>query len=172
MRCPSINRDVIETHLKYFFGKGADSDLLQDLYDRLEELDAATAEVRAAEILNGLGFTAAMQRKQTKAFSGGWRMRIALARALFVSPTILLLDEPTNHLDLEACVWLEEELKKYKRILILISHSQDFLNAVCTNIMHMHERQVWCSIQLPIRLWRSLLIFATVPCSLAQVLHR
>ena len=74
-------------------------------------------------------------------------MRIALARALFVSPTILLLDEPTNHLDLEACVWLEEELKKYKRILILISHSQDFLNAVCTNIMHMHERQVTTSIR-------------------------
>ena len=63
-------------------------------------------------------------------------MRIALARALYVRPAILLLDEPTNHLDLDACVWLEEELKKYKRILILVSHSQDFLNGVCTNIIH------------------------------------
>lgn len=66
-------------------------------------------------------------------------MRIALARALFVKPTLLLLDEPTNHLDLDACVWLEEELKNYKRILVMISHSQDFLNGVCTNIIHMHK---------------------------------
>ncbi len=63
-------------------------------------------------------------------------MRIALARALFVKPSILLLDEPTNHLDLDACVWLEEELKNYKRILMLVSHSQDFLNGVCTNTIH------------------------------------
>ena len=62
--------------------------------------------------------------KSSKDFSGGWRMRIALAKALFVKPQILLLDEPTNHLDLCACVWLEEELKKYKRILVLVSHSQ------------------------------------------------
>jgi ATP-binding cassette subfamily F protein 2 len=66
-------------------------------------------------------------------------MRIALARALFVRPTLLLLDEPTNHLDLEACVWLEEELKKYTRILVLISHSEDFLNNVCTKIVHLHQ---------------------------------
>lgn len=65
-------------------------------------------------------------------------MRIALARALFVRPALLLLDEPTNHLDLEACVWLETELKNYSRILMIISHSQDFLNGVCTNIIHFH----------------------------------
>lgn len=69
-------------------------------------------------------------------------MRIALARALFVKPHLLLLDEPTNHLDLEACVWLEEELSQYKRILVLISHSQDFLNGVCTNIIHMDKRRL------------------------------
>ncbi|EDO37542.1 predicted protein [Nematostella vectensis] len=112
-------------------------DRLTEVFERLEELDAAHAEVRAAEILHGLGFTGAMQQTQTKDFSGGWRMRISLARALFVRPTILLLDEPTNHLDLDACVWLEQELKEYKRILVIVSHSQDFLNGVCTNIIHM-----------------------------------
>lgn len=83
-----------------------------DIYERLDEISADTAEARAANILNGLGFTPAMQNKKTKDFSGGWRMRIALARALYVKPHLLLLDEPTNHLDLDACVWLEEELKK------------------------------------------------------------
>ncbi|VAI87331.1 unnamed protein product [Triticum turgidum subsp. durum] len=85
------------------------------VYERLEAMDASTAEKRAAEILFGLGFDKQMQAKPTRDFSGGWRMRIALARALFMNPTILLLDEPTNHLDLEACVWLEEnQMKQYK----------------------------------------------------------
>lgn len=118
------------------------SDRLFDVFERLDELDADQAQTRAAEILSGLGFTSAMQETKTKDFSGGWRMRIALARALFVKPTLLLLDEPTNHLDLDACVWLEEELKSYKRILVIISHSQDFLNGVCTNIIHMHKEKL------------------------------
>lgn len=115
---------------------------LERIYERLELLDAATAEKRAAEILFGLGFSKKMQAKKTCDFSGGWRMRIALARALFMNPTILLLDEPTNHLDLEACVWLEEMLKKFDRILVVVSHSQDFLNGVCTNIIHMQSKKL------------------------------
>ncbi|KAL0628401.1 ATP-binding cassette sub-family F member 2 [Plecturocebus cupreus] len=95
---------------------------LVELYECLEELDADKAEMRASRILHGLGFTPAMQHKKLKDFSGDWRMRVALARALFIRPFMLLLDEPTNHLDLDACMWLEE-LKTFKCILVLVSHS-------------------------------------------------
>ena len=115
---------------------------LEDIYERLDALDSDMAEVRAASILHGLGFDKDMQAKATKHFSGGWRMRIALARALYVDPTFLILDEPTNHLDLEACVWLEETLAQFKRILLMVSHSQDFMNNVCTNIIHMHQKKL------------------------------
>lgn len=110
-----------------------------DIYERLDEMGASTATTRAAEILHGLGFTTIMQQTKVKDFSGGWRMRLALARALFLSPGMMLLDEPTNHLDLEACVWLEQYLQTYKRILVIISHSQDFMNGVCTKIIHMAQ---------------------------------
>lgn len=117
-------------------------ELLNDIYERMDELNSDLREVKAARILHGLGFNKEMQRKKCKDFSGGWRMRISLARALYLSPTLLMLDEPTNHLDLEACVWLEEELSKYKRILVIISHSQDFLNGVCTNIIHLTKKSL------------------------------
>lgn len=129
---------------------GPESELLQDLYDKQDELDPSTFETRASTILVGLGFKANAKdseggstiHKKTKDMSGGWRMRVALSRALFVAPSILLLDEPTNHLDLEACVWLEEYLATYKKILVVISHSQDFLNGVCTDMMVMQEKKL------------------------------
>jgi ATP-binding cassette subfamily F protein 2 len=115
---------------------------LIDIYERLDDMGADKARAKAGYILRGLGFDKNMQAKKCKDFSGGWRMRIALARALYLKPHLLLLDEPTNHLDLEACVWLEQELKTYKSILVIISHSQDFLNGVCTNIIHLDKTRL------------------------------
>lgn len=108
--------------------EGPDCPLIDDIYERIDQLDPATFESRASSILHGLGFGKEMMKRATKDMSGGWRMRISLARALFVRPSLLLLDEPTNHLDLECCVWLENYLRTYDRILVIISHSQDFLN--------------------------------------------
>jgi ATP-binding cassette subfamily F protein 2 len=122
--------------------EGPDSERLMDVYDSLDSLDPTTFESRASRILIGLGFNSTTIHKPTKDMSGGWRMRVALSRALFIQPTLLLLDEPTNHLDLEACVWLEDYLSTYKKILLVISHSQDFLNGVCTNMMVMQQRQL------------------------------
>lgn len=128
-------------------GKTADEiqedvmDTLNSVYERLDGLDAATAEVRARSILKGLGFTHEMQSKKTKDFSGGWRMRVSLARALFIQPVCLLLDEPTNHLDMEAVIWLEDYLSKWDRILLLVSHSQDFLNNVCSHMIHFTNKK-------------------------------
>lgn len=108
---------------------------LDTAYEELEEMDPATFEVKAGSILHGLGFSQEMMARPTKDMSGGWRMRVALARALFIKPHLLLLDEPTNHLDLEAVVWLEAYLSMYNHILVITSHSQDFMDSVCTNIM-------------------------------------
>jgi ATP-binding cassette subfamily F protein 2 len=116
-------------------------DALNSVYERLDALDADTAEVRARSILKGLGFTHEMQSKLTKDFSGGWRMRVSLARALFLQPVCLLLDEPTNHLDMEAVIWLEDYLSRWNRILLLVSHSQDFLNNVCTHMIHFTNKR-------------------------------
>ena len=108
----------------------------------MEMMDPSTFQTRASLILTGLGFNKKTIHKRTKDMSGGWRMRVALAKALFVKPSLLLLDDPTAHLDLEACVWLEEYLKKWDRTLILVSHSMDFLNGVCTNMIDMRMKQL------------------------------
>ncbi|KAL1212531.1 ABC transporter F family member 4 [Cardamine amara subsp. amara] len=115
---------------------------LAELYDRLQILGSDAAEAQASKILAGLGFTKDMQVRPTQSFSGGWRMRISLARALFVQPTLLLLDEPTNHLDLRAVLWLEEYLCRWKKTLVVVSHDRDFLNTVCTDIIHLHDQNL------------------------------
>ncbi|KAL6912311.1 hypothetical protein ACP4OV_001116 [Aristida adscensionis] len=122
--------------------KDAISKRLEEIYKRLEFIDADAAEARAASILAGLSFTPEMQRKRTKEFSGGWRMRIALARALFIEPDLLLLDEPTNHLDLHAVLWLETYLLKWPKTFIVVSHAREFLNTVVTDILHLHGRKL------------------------------
>ncbi|KAK9323423.1 P-loop containing nucleoside triphosphate hydrolase protein [Lipomyces orientalis] len=121
---------------------GPESTILEELYERIESMDPSTFEARASLILRGLGFNNTTIKKMTKDMSGGWRMRVALAKALFVKPSLLLLDDPTAHLDLEACVWLEEYLKRFDRILVLVSHSQDFLNGVCTNMIDMRLKKL------------------------------
>ncbi|KAK9043002.1 hypothetical protein V6N11_071353 [Hibiscus sabdariffa] len=115
---------------------------LAELYERLQILGSDAAEAQASKILAGLGFTKEMQGRSTRSFSGGWRMRISLARALFVQPTLLLLDEPTNHLDLRAVLWLEEYLYRWKKTLVVVSHDRDFLNTVCTEIIHLHDMKL------------------------------
>ncbi|KAE7995694.1 hypothetical protein FH972_000465 [Carpinus fangiana] len=112
---------------------------LAELYEKLQILGSDAAEAQASKILAGLGFTKGMQGRPTRSFSGGWRMRISLARALFVQPTLLLLDEPTNHLDLRAVLWLEEYLCRWKKTLVVVSHDRDFLNSVCNEIIHLHD---------------------------------
>lgn len=117
--------------------QGPESELLMNVYAELEEMEPQNFPTKAGLLLNGLGFSKEMSLRPTKDLSGGWRMRVALAKALFARPSILLLDEPTNHLDLETCIWLERYLADYPYCLVVISHSQDFLNGVCNMICHL-----------------------------------
>ncbi|HZV08978.1 MAG TPA: ATP-binding cassette domain-containing protein, partial [Novosphingobium sp.] len=110
---------------------------LGDVHDRLIAIDAYTGPARAARILLGLGFTEEMQARPLDSYSGGWKMRVALAALLFSQPDVLLLDEPSNHLDLEATLWLESFLRAYPGTLILISHERDLLNNVVDHILHL-----------------------------------
>jgi ATP-binding cassette, subfamily F, member 2 len=119
---------------------GPESEAVCDIYERLDEMEPNQFEQRATKLLAGLGFDEKMFPKHTKDMSGGWRMRVSLAQALFVKPTLLLLDDPTSHLDLDSTIWLEKYLKtKFNKCLIMVSHSRDFLNEVCTNMIHIRH---------------------------------
>ena len=115
---------------------------IAEIQTRLVDIDAHSAPARAARILSGLGFDEAAQNRALSEFSGGWRMRVALAAVLFTQPDLLLLDEPTNYLDLEGSLWLVEHLKTYPATAIVISHDRDLLDAVCDHILHLDRAKL------------------------------
>ncbi|NKB48520.1 MAG: ATP-binding cassette domain-containing protein [Alphaproteobacteria bacterium] len=115
----------------------SDPDRIAEIHDRLAQRDAHSAPARAARILAGLGFDEAAQRQPCDSFSGGWRMRVALASLLFTNPDLLLLDEPTNHLDLEAVLWFEDFIARYEGTVVLISHDRELLNVAVDQIVHL-----------------------------------
>ncbi len=117
--------------------KETDPHRIAEIHIRLSDIGAHAAEARAASILAGLGFDEAAQARPCQSFSGGWRMRVALASALFNEPDLLLLDEPTNYLDLEGVIWLENFLKTYPRTVLLVSHDRDLLNGPIGGILHL-----------------------------------
>ena len=117
----------------------ADPHHLGEIHERLNAIAAHAAPARAARILVGLGFDEEMQQRPLDSFSGGWRMRVALAALLFSGPDLLLLDEPSNHLDLEATLWLENFLKSYRATMLIVSHERDLLNNVVDHILHLQQ---------------------------------
>ena len=120
-----------------------ESSRLNEVYKELAAIEADKAPARASIILAGLGFTPEMQSRATKTFSGGWRMRIALARALFSKPDLLLLDEPTNMLDMKAIVWLTNYLiNHWQSTLVVVSHDKKFLSDVPNNILHFYSKKI------------------------------
>jgi len=112
---------------------------LADIHHRLDAIDAYSAPARAAGILHGLGFSATEQARPCREFSGGWRMRVALAAVLFAAPDLLLLDEPTNYLDLEGVLWLEDFLRRYRGTVLIVSHDRDLLNTAADFILHLER---------------------------------
>src|SRR5215475_2452296 len=120
----------------------SDPHRIGEIHARLADIEANRAPARAAAILAGLGFDTEAQARPCRDFSGGWRMRVALAAILFAEPDLLLLDEPTNHLDLEATLWLESFLKSYPHTMLLVSHDRDLLNKVVDRIVHLEERKL------------------------------
>jgi ATP-binding cassette, subfamily F, member 3 len=127
-------RDALNAQLET-----AEPEELGEIYHRLIEIDADRAPARAAEILSGLGFSNADLTRPMAEFSGGWRMRVALAAALFAQPDLLLLDEPTNYLDLEGALWLEARLKKYPHAALIVSHDRELLNNSVDAILHLSD---------------------------------
>jgi ATP-binding cassette subfamily F protein 3 len=115
---------------------------LGDIQGKLAEMESDKAESRAASILAGLGFSTERQQHATKTFSGGWRMRLALARALFCEPDLLLLDEPSNMLDVPSITFLSNYLQGYPSTVLVVSHDRAFLNEVATDIIHQHSQRL------------------------------
>ncbi|MGH6893955.1 MAG: ABC-F family ATP-binding cassette domain-containing protein [Dongiaceae bacterium] len=134
--------DAERAELLHEADHASDPHRIADVHQRLHEIEAHSAPARAARILAGLGFDADAQLRPCSDFSGGWRMRVALAALLFQAPELLLLDEPTNHLDLEATLWLEDFLKRYPHTVLLVSHDRDLLNRAVDKIVHLHDRKL------------------------------
>jgi len=148
---PAEDRSLIETVLAADTERAAlmseadtatDPHRIAEIQTRLTDIDAHSAEARAASILFGLGFDHAAQARPSHEFSGGWRMRVALAAVLFSAPDLLLLDEPTNYLDLEGAIWLEGFLARYPHTMLIISHDRGLLNRAVGGILHLHEKKL------------------------------
>ncbi len=135
-----LDADIERSALLAEAETASDPTRIAEIQMRLADIDAQSAPARAARILSGLGFDEAAQHRALKTYSGGWRMRVALAALLFSAPDLLLLDEPTNYLDLEGALWLEDYLGRYPHTLIIISHDRDLLNTATTEIAHLHGR--------------------------------
>ncbi len=134
--------DVERADLLHEAESATDSTRIADIQIRLADIEAHSAPSRAARILSGLGFDEAAQNRALSEFSGGWRMRVALAAILFLQPDLLLLDEPTNYLDLEGTLWLVDHLKSYPATVLVISHDRDLLDAVCDHILHLDRAKL------------------------------
>ncbi|WP_300438647.1 ABC-F family ATP-binding cassette domain-containing protein [uncultured Mameliella sp.] len=148
---PSSETSLIDTVLEADAERAAlmaeaetatDAHRIAEVQTRLADIDAWSAEARASTILRGLGFDDAQQKQPCSAFSGGWRMRVALAGVLFAQPDLLLLDEPTNYLDLEGALWLESYLARYPHTVIVISHDRGLLNRAVGSILHLEDRKL------------------------------
>ena len=123
-------------------GANFSGESIAELHHRLSDIEGYSAKARASALLDGLGFTQADLTRPVSDFSGGWRVRLNLARALMCRSDLLLLDEPTNHLDLDAVIWLESWLREYRGTLVLISHDRDFLDAVIDNVLHIEQQRI------------------------------
>ena len=134
-----LEADVERTALLLEADTATDPTRIADIHTRLSDIEAHSAESRAGAILHGLGFDSAAQARPCSDFSGGWRMRVALAAVLFSEPDLLLLDEPTNYLDLEGTLWLENYISRYRHTVIIISHDRDLLNKCCNTIVHLEN---------------------------------
>jgi ATP-binding cassette subfamily F protein 3 len=148
---PGTEEPLIEIVLKADLERAAlleeektatDPHRIAEIHIRLADIDAHSAEARASTILDGLGFDAEAQKRPASSFSGGWRMRVALAAVLFAEPDLLLLDEPTNYLDLEGTLWLETYVGKYPHTVLLISHDRDLLNRAVNSIVHLDQKKL------------------------------